>query len=393
VSETVSLYRAWNETLAGPLFLDTARVSSEAAHSYRIPLDHNFKYWIDPLGIKEVQPFNPGPLQRYWSGHDSKLVKLNDEFLTLELLKENQRIREENTNVPRFDYRFPRTTTKGNSTLFVERTFDEEIIKKFGHPLHALLCPENNRNVQIYPGEQHMFHDVSEGKYAVIYVFRENQYIKSVPFHVKGRGQNFIRFDFSESPAADVETEKLVLPMLKGLMSFPIAGGLMFFSPELMQRPESLKPLATFSERIPPASRIRTNELVSYDIGRGNTVTGLLQGTVFDASDGSTLPGVSITIKGTSTGVVTNMDGNFSINVSAGQILVASFIGMKSHEFRAVNETHIIFLAPETLALEEVVVVGYGTRSQLSLSGAASGIRIRGASSIYGSRAADPEAC
>lgn len=385
-------FRAWNETLAGPLFIDTARVSSEAAHSYRIPLDHNFKYWIDPLGIKEVQPFNPGPLQRYWSGHGSKLGKLNDEFLTLELLKENQRIREENTNVPRFDYRFPRTTTKGNGTLFVERAFDEEIIKKFGHPLHALLWPENNRNIQVYPGPQHMFHDVSEGKYAVIYVFRENHYIKSVPFHVKGRGQNYIRFDFIESPAVDVETERLVLPMLTGLMSFPFAGWLMFFSPELMQRPESLKPLATFTERIPLEGRTRTDELVSYDIGRGNTVTGLLQGTVFDASDGSTLPGVSITIKGTSTGVVTNMDGNFSINVSAGQILVASFIGMKSHEFRAVNETHIIFLAPETLALEEVVVVGYGTRSQLSLSGAASGIRIRGASSIYGSRAADPEA-
>lgn len=89
------------------------------------------------------------------------------------------------------------------------------------------------------------------------------------------------------------------------------------------------------------------------------------------------LPGVSVLLKGTSTGVTTNADGRYTINVpGAGQILIFSFIGFQRQEI-AVNDRVVlnIVLKEQSSALNEVVVIGYGTQRRKDVTGSVASIK------------------
>jgi iron complex outermembrane receptor protein len=84
-------------------------------------------------------------------------------------------------------------------------------------------------------------------------------------------------------------------------------------------------------------------------------------GTVTDANDGMGIPGVSVVVKGTTTGTSTDIDGHFSISAEASSTLVFSFIGYKSQEILVGNQTNFnIILKTDTENLSEVVIIGYG---------------------------------
>lgn len=95
-----------------------------------------------------------------------------------------------------------------------------------------------------------------------------------------------------------------------------------------------------------------------------------LSGKVTDAS-GATLPGVSVVLKGTTLGVITDNNGFYSIaNVPENASLVFTFVGMKSQEVKVGNQTTInIKLLDESVGVDEVVVVGYGTQKKINLTG------------------------
>ncbi|MCR8556263.1 TonB-dependent receptor [Mucilaginibacter sp. BJC16-A38] len=102
-----------------------------------------------------------------------------------------------------------------------------------------------------------------------------------------------------------------------------------------------------------------------------------ISGTVTDES-GQPLPGVSVTVTGTANGVVTDVKGNYTLNVAdadAGKTLTFSFLGYDKQEV-AINGKAVInvSLKPGTSKLNEVVVVGYGTQKRLSVTGAVSTI-------------------
>lgn len=87
---------------------------------------------------------------------------------------------------------------------------------------------------------------------------------------------------------------------------------------------------------------------------------------------GDTLPGVSILVKGSNQGTITDMDGRFSIEVpDENTVLVFSFVGYLSQEFAVRNQSTVeISLKVDEKTLEEVVVVGYGSVSKKDLTGA-----------------------
>src|SRR5690606_26959109 len=90
-----------------------------------------------------------------------------------------------------------------------------------------------------------------------------------------------------------------------------------------------------------------------------------------DAND--PLPGVSVSIKGTSAGTATDSNGAFSIRATKGQVIVFSLIGMETKEVVYNNETTLnVTLAQDQRALEEVVVIGYQTIKKADLTGAVS---------------------
>jgi TonB-dependent starch-binding outer membrane protein SusC len=100
-----------------------------------------------------------------------------------------------------------------------------------------------------------------------------------------------------------------------------------------------------------------------------------VSGTVTDES-GEPLPGVTVVIKGTTQGTVTNNDGNYSLNnISEEATLVFSFVGMKSQEIEVGTQTAInITMVVDAIGIEEVVAIGYGTLLRKDLTGSVSSI-------------------
>ncbi|MTI21475.1 TonB-dependent receptor [Fulvivirga sp. RKSG066] len=92
-----------------------------------------------------------------------------------------------------------------------------------------------------------------------------------------------------------------------------------------------------------------------------------------DGEDGEPLPGVSIIVKGTSIGTVTDINGDYSLRVDAGATLLFSFIGYELVEVPVNNRATIdIVMEPSVSELSEVVVIGYGTQKKSHLTGAIS---------------------
>lgn len=101
-----------------------------------------------------------------------------------------------------------------------------------------------------------------------------------------------------------------------------------------------------------------------------------IKGKVVDNTNMS-LPGVSVSVKGTTSGTITSADGTYSLSVPAtGKTLVFSFVGMKTSEVEIGSQTTInVTLAEESIGLDEVVAVGYGTQKKASLSGSVSQVK------------------
>jgi hypothetical protein len=107
-----------------------------------------------------------------------------------------------------------------------------------------------------------------------------------------------------------------------------------------------------------------------------SSYSGTVSGRVIAADDDMPLPGVTVMVKGTNIGVVTDIYGNYSIKPpSPNSLLVFSFIGMKSQEILANTSVRNVRMESDNVSLDEVVVASYG------LEGKASGLMIRGASS------------
>ncbi|MGI9542738.1 MAG: carboxypeptidase-like regulatory domain-containing protein [Cyclobacteriaceae bacterium] len=109
--------------------------------------------------------------------------------------------------------------------------------------------------------------------------------------------------------------------------------------------------------------------LVSHNAqSQDKTITG----TVTTADDNTGLPGANVFIKGTTTGTVTDVDGNYTIGLPAeSEILVFSSVGYITQEIEIGTQSQInINLVADVTALEEIVVVGYGTQQKVNLTGA-----------------------
>lgn len=102
--------------------------------------------------------------------------------------------------------------------------------------------------------------------------------------------------------------------------------------------------------------------------------TGKIKGTIVDSKTGEPVIGASVKVKGTKLAAVTDLNGEFELNTHANATLEISYVGFKETEVKASNGMKIS-LEEDTEALEEVVVVGYGTQKKESLTGAMANIK------------------
>lgn len=100
-----------------------------------------------------------------------------------------------------------------------------------------------------------------------------------------------------------------------------------------------------------------------------------LTGVVSDDT-GEGLLGVSVLVKGTGNGTITNVEGKYSLKVKNSDVVVFSFVGMKTKEYKVAGRTVInVQMKADAELLDEVVVVGYGTQKKSSLTSAVSAMK------------------
>ena len=110
--------------------------------------------------------------------------------------------------------------------------------------------------------------------------------------------------------------------------------------------------------------------LFSFDL-LAQTVS--VKGTITLESDKQPVIGANVVVKGATNGTVTDFDGNFSLNVPQNSLLEISYIGCKTQQIKVTSSKPLfIVLQDDTQALEEVIVVGYGSQKKVNLTGAVS---------------------
>lgn len=101
-------------------------------------------------------------------------------------------------------------------------------------------------------------------------------------------------------------------------------------------------------------------------------------GTIVDES-GMPLPGANVVVKGTSKGTQTDFDGHFSLDVQNGQEIAVSYIGFHSTELPVYSSVMNIRLDEDASALDEVVVIGYGTQKRKAVTGSVASVAVNDA--------------
>ena len=115
------------------------------------------------------------------------------------------------------------------------------------------------------------------------------------------------------------------------------------------------------------------------DLAQNTAINGIQQskvitGTVVDPT-GMPVIGANIMVKGTTNGTITDMDGNFSLEANKDAILVVSYIGFANQEIKVGNQSKLsIALKEDAEALDELVVIGYGTARKIDLTGSTSSL-------------------
>ena len=107
-----------------------------------------------------------------------------------------------------------------------------------------------------------------------------------------------------------------------------------------------------------------------------NAQSRVINGKVTDKENGQGIPGVNVLVKGTTTGTTTDTSGEFKVTASTDDALIFSFIGYETIEVPVGAQTSLsVSLVTDTKALEEVVVVGYGTQRKIDLTGSVGSLR------------------
>jgi len=95
-----------------------------------------------------------------------------------------------------------------------------------------------------------------------------------------------------------------------------------------------------------------------------------ITGNVFQAKDKEPIIGANVLVEGTSIGTITDIDGNFTLEVPANSMLVVSYIGCETQKIKVGNNQNFsVGLTDNTIGLDDVVVVGYGTQRKSDLTG------------------------
>ncbi len=245
-------------------------------------------------------------------------------------------------------YRYPNSTNQGAGKLLINFKRDNEPIKDI--PLNILVFRyDNHEFLRVYPGNTSFIHELQKGYHKLIFFYSGAKYHIEDSIFIQPNGLNY--YEFEQPTSYKKDTFSLYVSNVIEEMLFKP-------NPYYETEEKELKQIYNMYQ-----------QQFKYT-GVGDVV----EGYVYEEESGEPLPGVTVIIKGTTYGTITNLDGYYSIKVPPGNnILNFSFLGYESQEVVANGQNIInVTFTSELLMmqeLEEVVVVGYGTTRKAYLTG------------------------
>ncbi len=239
----------------------------------------------------------------------------------------------------------------------------------------VLFNPESKAS-GFYSYETHYIHNIPSGRYMLMLLLDDLTYYSTDDVYIQGGSYTLRRITRDE---LQYSPEVLTVKYPDAMPSF-------YYGKRLTE--------LNYSAPISSNTKIKANPAYAGEI--------LIHGVVVDARDRSPLVGVSVIVDGTNKGGIANIDGVYNLVVPAGyRTITFHYIGYKPQTFRKYESGELnVALESDNCALDEVVVVGYGTQKRMDLTGSvtsvdgalqgrlagidASVIRIRGGSSITG---------
>lgn len=323
--------------LAGPVMPAKARFVSDVKFQTDFNFEPLYEYDFAP-GLLKMKSFErvkwlPARLSLYSATKDLKNSVITREYLDsmrLEILKARTRTA--------YYYEKNVATQRGNGSveiLNLKRETGEQ-------PVAIILYSESRRTVDTRRGYENSFTNMIPGQYTLLAFYDEGEFCRADSVIVSTDSRTFI--DFKEAvPERDRDQFNRVLELIN------LTGG-------------NQRQLASERQLL----QVFTRQDASPYSGPGYTVTG----RVISSDDGEPLPGVTVICNILEIGVITDIDGNYSLRLPFGVNTVTfSFIGMKNQEYvLSYDQTLDVSLESDLMALDEVVVIGYGISRKSSVT-------------------------
>jgi TonB-dependent SusC/RagA subfamily outer membrane receptor len=298
-----------------------------------------YEFLRDKVKMKEIKPFKTG------DKFSSALPPLD--FKTKPVTSDSiakawESYAYEVQQVHSIDMMFLNTTIPNRSVLSLST---ENFVQKAEADIKNVRLQSISNNVEyLYPGNTLNWNNLSAGRYQLMLLLYDNSYLKSEVFDVKPNTHVYLRFDsLSTIYKADSFSMGLNYRIRKELH--------LSFKPDFN----------TVDYKSQQETQQVANQTKQPRISKGEQ--GMVSGYVFDMQ-GAALPGVTVTMKGSDNGVITDLNGHFSLNSNENVLtLDIRYIGFVTQTVTIENgKSADIFLSEDIQELNEVVVIGYGVQ-------------------------------
>lgn len=333
------------EGFVGPVFADSIHFELFEKENLSFVFDSQFEYEFSPpiLKLRNVnsEKLMPISVSRYSKSRISDLAWTSsriEEIWEKEILSRrlNSRI-----------YDFPYFTEDEKARLQLSLNSSDQTLPR---SLNTLIFKLDDANFfRVYPGQAKLINNLDSGLYKAIIFFEKRKYAIADSIEVKVNGLNYFELNPLEILPADTFSLRI-----NDLMD------------EFFKNQNSINLNQDQKNKL-----YQTYQQQFQYFGEGEVVSGHIYST-----GGEPLPGVSVIIKGTNYGTVSDLNGFYSLKVPSNfQRLIFSFVGFQNEEISIENRTEMDMVLTENLsALEEVIVTGYAVSKKSNLTASVSTI-------------------
>lgn len=337
----------WNTAVTGPLFSKSTDLKVAGGFTHNFLNESGFEYEFNSSLIKmrttDRQKLLPSVL------YGDPIDRLSDIPLNEKRILDSYNEYQFNRKLSTAKFNIPTYTFPGNGKLVL---IIDSLSDHLGMtPLFLALLKENNEdNCLVFPGNSRTIHDLQTGIYSLILMFRGEKYARYDSIAIKAGGRTI-----SYLPRPDKLSHDDFGVKLDQVIGRKVYSG-------------SGWPDENFRNY---QRQIQREQSISSYTGEGRIVSGVVN------SPEGPVAGVTVVVKGTTIGTVTDINGFYSLKVPySNRGLQFSFIGFKSVERDVDSENINISMEQDMMALNEVVVMGYGlSKTRLTLASSVSTVQ------------------